>query len=135
MQLGLVLRYGNAFGVESVPWEGGGGYPPSSDSLPNTPPQKGSIDKTPQATAGTAAVSRAMRCPLRRSSSQCSTGALPHSATPAAPVPNVALRLCLAPSNVSHRLGYQREGGGGATEGLVSTREGKGQGGSQGGGP
>ena len=28
MRLGLVLGYGNAFGVESVQWEGGGGYPP-----------------------------------------------------------------------------------------------------------
>ena len=46
MQLGLVLRYGNAFGVESVPWEGGGGTPPppfkrfpAKALFPTPPPQ------------------------------------------------------------------------------------------------
>ena len=36
---GLVLGYGNAFGVESVQWEGGGGTSPPLQAIPwGTPP-------------------------------------------------------------------------------------------------
>ena len=44
MRLGLVLGYGNAFGVESGPecW-GGGGYPPPLQAIPCPPPCKEAV--------------------------------------------------------------------------------------------
>ena len=44
MRLGLVLGYGNAFGVEAVQWGRGGTPPPSSDSLAPGPLRRASSD-------------------------------------------------------------------------------------------
>ena len=62
---GLVLGYGNAFGVESVQWEGGGGYPPplSSDSLP--PPPRAQATHCPVPIHTHAPPTQDMQGPLR----------------------------------------------------------------------
>ena len=47
MRLGPVLRYGNAFGVESVQWEGGrGGTPPPFQAIPSPRPNKALLSPT-----------------------------------------------------------------------------------------